>query len=173
MMTGKAGRIAVIGGGIGGLAAALSLHRAGFTVEVYEQAAELNEVGGGINMGPNAARILYRLGLGDALDRDAVRPLSAHVRRWDDGRTLQKAELNPISSELYGAPHLTVHRADLQWIIAAGLPQKHIHLGHCLTGLDDKGGGIEARFANGNRIEADVLVGADGIHSTVRTLLFG
>src|SRR5580693_6093186 len=107
-------KIAVIGGGLGGLSAALALHRAGFSVDVYEQAAELNEVGGGINMGPNAARILYRLRLGDALDRDAVRPLSADVRRWDDGRTLQKAALNPISSELYGAPHLTVHRADLQ-----------------------------------------------------------
>jgi salicylate hydroxylase len=173
MMTGKAGRIAVIGGGIGGLAASLSLYRVGFAVDVYEQAAELNEVGGGINMGPNAARILYRLGLGDALDRDAVQPLSAHVRRWDDGRTLQKAALNPISAELYGAPHLTVHRADLQRVIASTLPQECIHLGHRLIGLVDHGDRVEAEFANGNRIAADVLIGADGIHSTVRTLLFG
>jgi salicylate hydroxylase len=173
MMTGKAGRIAVIGGGIGGLAASLSLYRVGFAVDVYEQAAELNEVGGGINMGPNAARILYRLGLGDALDRDAVQPLSAHVRRWDDGRTLQKAALNPISAELYGAPHLTVHRADLQRVIASALPQECIHLGHRLIGLVDHGDRVEAEFANGNRIAADVLIGADGIHSTVRTLLFG
>jgi len=163
----------MIGGGLGGLAAALSLHRAGFAVDVFEQAPELNEVGGGINMGPNAARILYRLGLGEGLDRDAVRPLSAHVRRWDDGRTLQKAVLNPISSELYGAPHLTVHRADLQRITASGLPQERIHLGHRLIGLEDRGGAVEARFANGNRIEADILIGADGIHSTVRALLFG
>ena len=172
-MSGKAGKIAVIGGGLGGLAAALSLHRAGFAVDVFEQAPELNEVGGGINMGPNAARILYRLGLGEGLDRDAVRPLSAHVRRWDDGRTLQKAVLNPISSELYGAPHLTVHRADLQRITASGLSQERIHLGHRLIGLEDRGGAVEARFANGNRIEADILIGADGIHSTVRALLFG
>src|ERR1700730_15102543 len=134
-MTGKALGIAVIGGGIGGLAAALSLHRAGFAVDVYEQAPELNEVGGGINTGPNAARILYRLGLGEALDRDAVRPLSAHVRRWDDGRTLQKAALNPISVEFYGAPHITMHRADLQRVIASALPQECIHLGHRLIGL--------------------------------------
>jgi len=163
----------VIGGGLGGLAAALSLHRAGFAVDVYEQAPELNEVGGGINMGPNAARILYRLGLGAALDRDAVRPLSAHVRRWDDGRTLQKVPLNPVCDELYGAPHLTVHRADLQRSIASGLPKERIHLGHRLTSLADKGDRVEAIFANGNRVEADVLAGADGIHSTVRTLLFG
>jgi salicylate hydroxylase len=166
-------KIAVIGGGLGGLAAALALHRAGFDVDVYEQAPELNEVGGGINMGPNAARILYRLGLGDALDAAAVRPASAHVRRWDDGRTLQKAPLNPRCVELYGAPHLTVHRADLQAIIASGLPPERIHLGHCLTGLIDRGDEVEAEFANGNRVTADILVGADGIHSTVHTLLFG
>jgi salicylate hydroxylase len=172
-MSAAALSIAVIGGGIGGLGAALSLHRAGFDVNVYEQAPELTEVGGGINMGPNAARILYRLGLGAALDRDAVRPLSAHVRRWADGSTLQKAPLNPLCDELYGAPHLTVHRADLQRIIAAGLPSGRIHLGHRLVGLEDRGDVVEAFFDNGGRIAADVVIGADGIHSTVRTLLFG
>jgi salicylate hydroxylase len=172
-MNRAARKIAVIGGGIGGLAAALGLHRAGFRVDVYEQAPQLTEVGGGINMGPNAARILYRLGLGESLDCAAVRPISAHVRRWDDGRTLQKAPLNPLCDELYGAPHLTVHRADLQAIIAAGLPKQRIHLGHRLTTLIDHGDAVEARFANGAVIEADILVGADGIHSTVRELLFG
>jgi len=166
-------KIAVIGGGIGGLAVALALHRARFRVDVYEQAPQLTEVGGGINMGPNAARILYRLGLGDSLDHAAVRPLSAHVRRWDDGRTLQKAALNPLCDALYGAPHLTVHRADLQAIIAAGLPKQRIHLGHRLVGLVDHGDAVEASFANGKRLEAEILIGADGIHSTVRTLLFG
>jgi salicylate hydroxylase len=166
-------KIAVIGGGLGGLSAALAFHRTGFNVDVYEQAPELNEVGGGINMGPNAARILYRLGLGEALDGAAVRPASAHVRRWDDGRTLQTAPLNPRCDELYGAPHLTAHRADLQRIIAAGLPPERIHLGHRLVGLADEGDAVEASFANGGRIRADIVVGADGIHSTVRTLLFG
>jgi salicylate hydroxylase len=133
----------------------------------------LTEVGGGINMGPNAARILYRLGVGEALDRDAVRPASAHVRRWDDGRTLQKAALNPRSEELYGAPHLTVHRADLQAMLAAGLPRERVHLGYRLVGLDDPGGAVEASFANGVRVTADIVVGADGIHSVARALLFG
>jgi salicylate hydroxylase len=172
-MTKTARSIAVIGGGLGGLAAALSLHRAGFAVDVYEQAPELNEVGGGINMGPNAARILYRLGLGDALDREAVAPLGMHQRRWDDGRTLQKGPVNPLCSELYGAPHLTVHRADLQRLLGAGLPRERIHLGHCLTGLVDTGDRVEAEFANGNRATADIVVGADGIHSTVRAILMG
>ncbi len=166
-------RIAVIGAGIGGLTAAVSLRRAGFDVGVYEQAPILTEVGGGINMGPNAARILYRLGLGDGLDREAVRPLSTHQRRWQDGRTLQRAPLNPRCEELYGAPHLTVHRADLLSIIASGFPPEGVHLGHRLVGLADDGEGVEARFENGARVTADLLVGADGIHSTVRAILLG
>src|SRR5687767_8753463 len=141
--------IAVIGAGIGGLTAAVALRQAGFDVDVYEQAPELTEVGGGINMGPNAARILYRLGLGDALDREAVRPVSTHQRRWQDGRTLQKAPLNPRCEQLYGAPHLTVHRADLLSIIASGFPAERIHLGHRLVGLADTGDWTEAWFENG------------------------
>src|SRR5712672_4652135 len=100
-------RMAVIGGGIGGLTAALALRQAGFDVEVYEQALELTEVGGGINMAPNATRVLRRLGLGPGLDREGVRPLGTHQRRWQDGRTLQKAALNPQCEALYGAPHIT------------------------------------------------------------------
>jgi len=166
-------RIAVIGGGIGGLTAAQSLRQAGFAVDVYEQAPELTQIGGGINMGPNAVRILRRLGLARGLDRDGVRPLSTHQRRWQDGRTLQRASLNPLCEELYGAPHITIHRADLLDVIASGFPVEHIHLGHRLTGLEDKGNSIEAWFENGVRVTADILVGADGINSTVRAVLFG
>ncbi len=165
--------IALIGAGIGGLTAALALRQAGFDVDVYEQAPELTEVGGGINMGPNAARILYRLGLGTSLDREAVRPLSTHQRRWQDGRTLQRAPLNPRCEELYGAPHLTVHRADLLATIASALPAERIHFGHRLVGLVDKGDRVEAWFENGVRATTGVLVGADGIHSTVRAALLG
>jgi salicylate hydroxylase len=166
-------RIAVIGGGIGGLTAALALHRAGFEIDVYEQAPELTEVGGGINMAPNAIRILRRLGLAAGLDREGVRPVGTHQRRWQDGRTLQRAPLNPRCEELYGAPHMTLHRADLLDVIAAGLPTELIHLGHRLVGLADQGNLVEARFESGRRITTDLLVGADGIHSTVRSGLFG
>src|SRR5262245_63993225 len=120
--------IAVIGAGIGGLTAAVALRRAGFDVEVYEQAPELTEVGGGINMGPNAARILYRLGLGEGLDREAVRPVGTHQRRWQDGRTLQWAPLNPLCEELYGVTHLNVHQEDLLLFIASGIPAQPLHL---------------------------------------------
>ena len=172
-MNTKALRIAVIGGGIGGLTAALSLRQAGFDVEVYEQAPELTEVGGGINMAPNATRVLRQLGLAAGLDREGVRPLGTHQRRWQDGRTLQRAPLNPLCEELYGAPHMTIHRADLLAVIAAGFPAERVHLGHRLVGLADRGESTELWFENGARITADVLVGADGIHSAVRAALFG
>src|ERR1700704_2406552 len=172
-MTNTSLRIAVIGGGIGGLTAALSLRQAGFEVDVYEQAPALTHIGGGINMGPNAARVLFKLGLPEGLLREGVRPRSTHQRRWDDGRTLQRAPLNPQCEELYGAPHVTIHRADLLAVISSGLPPERIHLGHRLLGLSDKGGHVEAWFDNGVRIDADILVGADGIHSAVRAILFG
>src|SRR6266446_6052351 len=172
-MRGAALRVAVIGGGIGGLTAALSLRQAGFEVDVYEQASELTQIGGGINMGPNAARILRRLGLAAGLDREGVRPLLTHQRRWQDGRTLQHAPLNPQCEELYGAPHITVHRADLLAVISSGFPAERIHLRHRLVGLADRGDHVEAWFDNGARITPDILVGADGIHSAVRAGLFG
>jgi salicylate hydroxylase len=166
-------RIAVIGGGIGGLTAAVALYQAGFEVDVYEQAPELTEVGGGINMAPNATRVLRRLGLAEGLDREGVRPRSTHQRRWQDGRTLQRAPLNPLCEELYGAPHMTIHRADLLATIAAAFPAERVHLGPRLVGLADRCNRTEARFENGVGATVDVLVGADGIHSTVRNVLLG
>jgi salicylate hydroxylase len=165
--------IAVIGAGIGGLSAAVALRQAGFTVDVYEQAPELTEVGGGINMGPNAIRVLFGLGLQPGLDRDGVRPLGTHQRRWQDGSTLQRATLNPLCEQLYGAPHMTLHRRDLLAVIAEAFPPEHIHLGHRLAEFVETGDSVKAWFTNGARVEADVLVGADGIHSNVRAGLFG
>ena len=166
-------RIAIIGGGIGGLTAAVALRQAGFEVDVYEQAPELTEVGGGINMAPNATRVLRQLGLAEGLDRSGVRPLTTHQRRWQDGRTLQRAPLNPPCEELYGAPHMTIHRADLLAVIASAFPAERVHLGHRVVELAHGGNGPEAWFENGMHISADVLVGADGIHSAVRAALFG
>ena len=165
--------IAVVGGGIGGLAAALSLLRAGFDAQVFEQAAALGEVGAGIQISPNASRLLHRLGLSEALDRTGVRPVAVHQRRWDDGRTLQRAPVGRAVEAAFGAPYYHFHRADLLDALASALPPERVHLGHRLTGFTDHGDRVELAFANGARAAADLLVGADGIHSTVRAALFG
>jgi salicylate hydroxylase len=165
--------VAVIGGGIGGLAAALALRRAGLDAQVYEQAPALAEVGAGIQISPNASRLLRRLGLSDALDRRGVRPVAVHQRRWQDGRTLQRAPLGAAVEAAFGAPYYHFHRADLLASLAGALPAGVVHLGHRLASFVDHGDRVEATFDNGVRIAADALVGADGIHSTVRAALFG
>jgi salicylate hydroxylase len=165
--------VAIVGGGIGGLAAALSLLRAGVDVHVYEQAEELAEVGAGVQLSPNASRVLHGLGLAGALGRTAVRPLAWHQRRWDDGRTLLRTPLGDAAVAAFGFPYYHVHRADLLSVLAAAVPAARIHLGYRLTGLEEHGDHVEARFESGARVRADVLVGADGIHSDVRRIVFG
>ena len=165
--------VAVIGGGIGGTAAALSLLQSGLNVHVYEQARELREVGAGIQVSPNASRVLHRLGLAETLARLGVKPLAFHQRRWQDGRTLLRTPLAQAMEAAFGSPHYQMHRADVLRTLVAALPSDRMHTGHRLTGVVDHGDQVEATFENGARINADVLVGADGIHSTVRHILFG
>lgn len=165
--------VGVVGGGIGGLSAALSLLAAGFDVYVYEQAAMMGEVGAGIQISPNASRVLIRLGLGEALARTGVKPLALHQRRWDDGRTLLRTPWAEALEAACGFPYYQMHRADLLAALAGAMPAERIRLGHRLVGLTDDGDRVRARFANGAIADHDVLVGADGIHSEVRTALFG
>src|SRR6185436_13509093 len=131
--------IAVIGGGIGGTAAALSLLRAGLDVHVYEQAGELGEVGAGVQISPNASRILHRLGLAEPLARMGVRPLAWHQRRWQDGRTLLRTPIADAMEATFGAPHYQMHRADVLRTLAGALPVERLHVGHRLSGLVDHG----------------------------------
>jgi salicylate hydroxylase len=165
--------IAIIGGGLGGLTAALSLLHAGFDVHVYERATVLREVGAGIQVSPNASRVLHRLGLADELAKMGVRPLAWHQRRWQDGRTLLRTPLAGAIETAFGFPHYQTHRADLLNALLRAIPAERVHPGHRLTSLMDHGDRVEAEFENGSRITVDVLVGADGIHSAVRGILFG
>jgi 2-polyprenyl-6-methoxyphenol hydroxylase-like FAD-dependent oxidoreductase len=166
-------QIAIIGGGIGGITAALSLLQAGFEVHVFEQARSLREVGAGINITPNASRVLHGLGLGRDVVKFGVLPLAWHQRRWDDGRTLLRTPLGADVETHFGFPQYQVHRADLLDMLLAALPAGRLHVGHRLTGFRDNGHKVEIRFQNDLRVTADALIGADGIHSTVQRLLFG
>jgi salicylate hydroxylase len=166
-------KIAIIGGGIGGLSAAMHLLKAGLDVHVYEQSPRIGEIGAGIQISPNASRLLIRLGLKPALDAAGVRPLAVHQRRWDDGRTLQRAPVGPEVEATFGAPYYHFHRGDLAELLGAAVPAKRVHVGHKLVGLEPRGEKIVARFESGASAEADLLVGADGIHSRVRHLTFG
>jgi len=165
--------VGVVGGGIGGLAAALSLHRAGFDVHVYEQAGSVSEIGAGIQVSPNATRVLHGLGLGDDLAAMGVRPRALHQRRWDDGRTLLRTPLADEVVQAFGFPHYQMHRADLLTTLLCALPSERVHVGYRLVGLADHGDAVEADFENGKSVLVDALVGADGIHSTVQRILFG
>jgi salicylate hydroxylase len=172
-MSGAEISLAIVGAGIGGLAAALSLLKVGVDVHVYEQAGALTEVGAGIQISPNATRILHRVGVAEALAETGVKPLAFHQRRWDDGRTLLRTPIAEAMEAAFGFPYYHMHRADVLAALARVFPADRLHVGHRFTSLVDHRDYVEAEFENGRRIQADALVGADGIHSVVRSALFG
>jgi salicylate hydroxylase len=166
--------IVILGGGIGGLAAAAFLHRAGLPSTVYEQALELREVGAGLVVAPNAARLLRRLGVLEALTRRAVRlDIGWEFRRWQDGTVLSAENLSAACQRLYGEHTYTAHRADLLDAIKSAVPPGMIRLGHRCVGLDSRGSRAVLHFEDGQVAEADVAIGADGTHSVVRPALAG
>jgi salicylate hydroxylase len=166
-------RIIVIGAGIGGLAAALTLRRAGFEVQVFEQASELREVGAGVQISPNATRILHRLGLEEPLRRFGVRPRASVVRRWNDGHEISRQPLADACERNFGAPYYHFHRAELLDLLSAAVPRGVVQLDHRCVGLTQHGDRVEVRFHNGATADGDIVVGADGIHSAVRQAILG
>jgi len=164
-------RIAIVGGGIGGLAAALFLRRAGVDATVYEQAGMLREVGAGLVVPPNMVRPLMRLGLGPALEHVAVRLESAwEFRRWQDGRVLFTQPMGAVCRERYGTDCYVAHRADLLQLLQRALPASQVRLDHRCTAATARDDRVQLRFARRDaaEIEVDAVVGADGIHSVLR-----
>lgn len=172
MVTGKIG---INGAGIGGLAAAIALRKLGMDVVVFEQAARFARVGADINLTPNAVRALDGLGVGAALRETAARPTHRISRTWDSGEETSRLAMSDEAEQRYGAPQLTMHRGDLMAALEAAVPPECVRLAHKATAIAPKQGGRGAtlRFANGHAEDVDVLVGADGIHSIVRTALLG
>ena len=169
---GPAARVAIVGGGLGGLAAAAFLHRAGVPAIVYEQAGGLREVGAGIMITPNAARMLRRLGVLGPFEERAVRlDTGWEFRRWQDGTVMSAVDLAAHAARLYGDGMYTVHRADLLDAVKGAVPAGAVRLGKRLDRFAVSATGVSLTFADGERAEADVLVGADGIHSVIRAAL--
>ena len=168
--------IVIIGGGIGGLAAALALIRLGCEVTVYEQAGELKEVGAGIQIGANGTRVLHALALKEALEAVQALPSGKEARLWNTGERWTTFDLGTVSRERYGAPHLLLHRGDLHAALADAIRARRpdaIRLGHRVSGLTQNAERVTVTFANGATAEAAIVIGADGIHSPVRESLFG
>ncbi|WP_413755472.1 FAD-dependent oxidoreductase [Streptomyces sp. MMBL 11-3] len=166
-------RAIVVGAGIGGLAAALSLRRAGHEVTLVEQAPRFTEVGAGIQLAPNATRVLRRLGVLDAVAARAVRPARLSFRAWSDGADICSYLLGPAVEEEFGAPYLLLHRADLHGALADAVPSGCVRLGTTVVGVDQDDGAAHVTTASGERLGADVVVAADGIRSAARRWLFG
>src|ERR1043166_1335677 len=168
--------VAVIGGGIGGLSAALALLRRGVDADVYEQSAQLNEVGAGIGISSNGTRVLDALGLAEALARVQVVLSRSEIRHWKTGETWKWFELGEDSAQRYGTRHMRLHRGDLHRILTEaiqGLKANAIRLGKrcvAVTQFDEQ---VEVRFETGEHVKAAFVIGADGIHSKVRECLFG
>jgi salicylate hydroxylase len=167
-------RIAIVGGGIGGLAAAAFLRLAGREATVYEQASQLTEVGAGVVVAPNAARLLRALGVLDALAAKAVRLETGwEFRRWQDGSVLSAEDLATECERRFGEHTYTAHRADLLEALSSAVAMDTVRLGMRCVALGAAGddGPVTLTFADGEQAEADIVIGADGIHSTVRAAL--
>lgn len=168
-------QLAVSGGGIGGLAAALACARQGVPVQLLERAAQLSEVGAGIQVGPNVTRILQAWGLGKALAQVAAFPGRLQARDAQTGQVLGSLRLGERAQALYGAPYATIHRADLQALLhaaalAAGV---QVRLGQAVQGWRETAEGLQVNTTDGLSLQADALVGADGVWSAVRQQLLG
>lgn len=165
-------RAIVVGAGIGGLAATLSLRRAGHEVTLVEQSRQLTEIGAGIQLAPNATRVLRRLDLLDAVAEQSTRPAHVSFRTWSDGSEICRYVIGREAEEEFGAPYLQVHRADLQQALAAAVPPESLRLATTVVGIDQDDTAAHVT-TSGERLDADLVVAADGIRSAARQWLFG
>ena len=171
-MTGSgAGRAAVVGAGIGGLAAAVGLRQQGWEVTVLERARILEPVGAGLGLAPNALHALDAIGLGEKVRRFSAVQGQGGIRR-PDGRWLVRTDLGALADR-FGDPQLMALRSDLVGLLAASLPDGSLRTGVAVTGVDGLDSGRPARvFTTEGELEADLVVAADGIQSLIRTTLF-
>jgi len=168
----SSGRIAIVGGGLAGIAAAQALRAFGIEADVFEAAPALGEVGAAVNVSPQAVKALQAIGLGEQIAAVAHLSPGIYTRNMQTGEFLEFNDRFKSAAQ-YGAPYYTFHRADLLDALASGLDHRAIHLGHRLSALEERTDGNILTFANGARFEAEFVIGADGVRSVIRRALYG
>jgi 6-hydroxynicotinate 3-monooxygenase len=168
----KKGDIAIVGAGLGGVAAALLLIQEGYRVRLFEQASGFSRLGAGIQLGPNVMKIMRRLGLEAVVEAMGCKPPSWISRNWDDGAVLADVGLNR-RRDYYGAAYVTIHRGDFHKLLTDALPADAIVFDKRLTEVIDDGDRVKLSFGDGTEALADIVIGADGVNSVIRETLLG
>jgi salicylate hydroxylase len=163
--------VTIVGAGIAGLTLAATLGQGGIQHRVVDQASGFGQVGAGIQLAPNAVRLLHRLGLAERLAADAVRPQAMQLHRWHDDHLLTVTTLGQACEDAYGAPYYTVHRADLHSVLAEAAGSQQVGMQTRVVGLTERTSAVELALADGSVERSEVVVGADGIHSVVRNVI--
>ena len=165
--------IAIVGAGIAGLSAAASLRRIGLKVDIYEQAPAFAWIGAALQLNPNAMKVVRGLGLEARIRSVGFAPEVGYNREWNTGEITYLHPMGAKIEQRFGAPDISLHRAELHAALLLINPAEIIHLGKKLAGLDQASSGVRLTFTDGTRVDADAVVGADGVHSTVLEILFG
>jgi len=166
-------RIAIVGAGLGGIAAALLLRQEGFDATLYEQAPGFSRLGAGIHVGPNVMKIMRRLGLEPAMEAMGSHPDYWYSRNGADAAILSQIPLGDFARRTYGAAYLTVHRGDFHQLMVDAVPPGALLYDKRLTAIDDRGDEVVLSFADGTRTVADIVIGADGVNSVMREHMLG
>lgn len=169
-------KLLMVGGGIGGLTAALACARRGAKVELFERAAGFTEVGAGIQLGPNVVKLLQGWGLNSALAEVAAYPECLQVRCAITGAVLGVSRLGKVFEQRYGAPYISIHRADLQALLLAAVRQEaavSLHVNSPASSFSQSDGAVKLHLSDVHEVQGDALVGADGGWSRIRQLLLG
>lgn len=168
--------VLIAGGGIGGLTAAIAFSKFGHQVTVAEQANRIEEVGAGLQLSPNGMRVFDVLGVNARIEANAFRPRAQEIRMGKGGARILSVPLREASRARWGGEYLHVHRADLIDSLGAALEERQpgaVRLGSHVTGYTNKNSSITAHLESGDTLEADLLIGADGIHSAIRKQMIG
>ncbi|ARQ02643.1 FAD-dependent monooxygenase [Pseudorhodoplanes sinuspersici] len=169
----KSARIAIVGGGLAGLALAGLLYKQGYRITVFEQTPEFHRIGAGIILGASIAKVIQRIGILEPYIAAGMKPDAFVSRKWDTGETLNELLFDAEAEARFGGPFINIHRADLHDVLRSAIPDEAIRFDHMLVGTEPAGSAVRLTFSNGLTEDADIVVGADGIHSRLRNAIFG